>query len=303
MKAIRFHVDHHFHIGTSHYREGKPCQDHAMSRSVGHLACAIVADGCSTGGNTDVGARVLTMGTLQAIRDHSGASNGSLYSAPASIASRQQQMISSVRPILGLNRNDMLATCVYAYVTQQGGVIHVQGDGVAAIKYRDGSILMHRFDWALNAPFYPSYDAADEREYIANPRLHNGDEATAVMTHISVMKFASGMFGQKKTNEIPFAEGRNGYVLRISREDLAEIEYLAVFTDGVTQLGKPPLSDDMMDWRDAVAEFLSFKQSGGEFVKRRMNRGLKDIEKIGRVPIDDISYAVIHVKETEERED
>jgi len=161
---MRFSTDHYFQIGHAHYTAGKPCQDHALSRSSGLIACAIVSDGCSTGGNTDAGARILTFGTLQAIRDHARASDGSLGTAAISITSRQQQLIGAVRPMLGLDRSDMFATCMYAYLTQQGAIIHVQGDGVVGIKFRNGSIETHRFDWAKNAPFYPSYDEEDAKE-------------------------------------------------------------------------------------------------------------------------------------------
>lgn len=296
---MKLSTDHYFQIGHSHYTAGKPCQDHALSRSSGLIACAIVSDGCSTGGNTDVGSRILTFGTLQAIRDHAKASNGSLDTAAISITARQQQLIGTVRPMLGFDRSDMLATCVYAYVTQRGALIHVQGDGVIGIKHRNGCINMHRFDWARNAPFYPSYNDEEAREYILN--LHRGVVDMAVMSHVSLVRSPDGKFEQEETSQISFSEGRDGYILRIPAEDLPAIEFIAVFTDGVSQIGKLPNGDDPLDWRDAVAEFLAFKNSAGAFAKRRMIRGIKDMHQFGKGPIDDISYAVVHI-ETDEVE-
>jgi hypothetical protein len=294
---MRFSADHYFQIGHSHYTAGKPCQDHALSRSSGLIACAIVSDGCSTGGNTDAGSRILTFGTLQAIRDHAKASNGSLETAAISITGRQQQLIGTVRPMLGLDRSDMLATCVYAYLTQHGALIHVQGDGVVGIKYRTGSINMHRFDWAKNAPFYPSYEEEEAKQYIVN--LHKGIVDTAVMSHVSLWRNPDGKSEREETSQISFKEGRDGYVLKIPAEDLSNIEFVAVFTDGVTQIGKLPNGDDPLDWRDGVAEFLAFKNNAGEFAKRRMIRGIKDMHQFGKGPIDDISYAVIHIEPDE----
>ncbi|MBI2591088.1 MAG: protein phosphatase 2C domain-containing protein [Candidatus Brennerbacteria bacterium] len=291
---MRFLTDHYFQIGHSHYVAGKPCQDYALSRSSEIIACAIVSDGCSTGGNTDVGSRILAFGTLQAIRDHAKASNGSLDTAVISIVARQQQLIETVRPMLGLNRSDMLATCVYAYITRLGALIHIQGDGVIGIKYRSGWIDMHRFDWAKNAPFYPSYNDEEEKVYIIN--LHEGIFDTAVMSHVRFWRSPDGIFEKEEISQISFSEGRNGFIFRISAEDLSIIEFIAVFTDGVSQIGSLPNGNNLLDWRRGVTEFLSFKNNVGEFAKRRMIRGIKDMHRIGNGPIDDISFAVIHIE-------
>jgi hypothetical protein len=44
-----------------------PCQDYALSGVTRHLAYAVVADGCSSGGKTDIGARVLALATAIAL--------------------------------------------------------------------------------------------------------------------------------------------------------------------------------------------------------------------------------------------
>ena len=40
---------------------------------------------------------------------------------------------------------------------------------------------------------------------------------------------------------------------------------------------------------------MSFKNTTGAFAKRRMVRGLKNMDKLGKDPMDDISYAVIGI--------
>jgi hypothetical protein len=77
-------------------------------------------------------------------------------------------------------------------------------------------------------------------------------------------------------------------------EATADISDIALFSDGVTQV-------DGMDWRDVVAELLSFKSTEGDFVKRRMNRFLKDCQKHGKGPVDDISMACIHIDHEDDR--
>lgn len=285
---MKFFTDHYFQIGNAHYTAGKPCQDHALSRSSSLIACAIVSDGCSTGGNTDAGAMILTFGTLQAIRDHAKASNGSLKTAKISITARQQQLIGMVRPMMGLDYQDMLATCIYAYFTQNGGLIHIQGDGIVGLKFRNGDILMHRYEWADNVPFYPSYENHDLKAFIER---HGNDLTARRLFGQCVLRTSGGAVIETLT-DFSIQQGVDGISLDIPQNQLEQIEFVAVFTDGVAQI-------ENVGWCDAVSKFLTFKTTTGEFAKRRMIREIKDMQTLGKGPIDDISYAVIRI-ETDE---
>lgn len=285
---MKFSTDHYFQIGHVHYTAGKPCQDHALSRFDEHIACAIVSDGCSTGGNTDMGARILTFGTLQAIQDHAVASNGALGTAAISITARQQQLIGVVRPVIGMERGDMLATCIFAYFTSCGGLVHIQGDGVVALKYRNGLLCMHRFEWDDNTPFYPSYIGNDLVAFVA---FHGGD-ISGLRLHESIVSGISRDEYKKLSRDLSVKRGIEGISLNFSQQQMEDIEYVAIFTDGVTQIQN-------VDWQEAVADFLAFKSTAGEFAKRRMIHGVKAMQKIGKGPIDDIAYAVIHIEPEE----
>lgn len=288
----RFFTDYYFHIGSAHYTSGKPCQDYALSGVYGPVACAVVSDGCSTGRHTDVGARVLTLSTLQAIRDHAKASGGALDTAVVSIASRQQQILSTTRIILGLERNDMLATCGYAYLTPAGGFVHVQGDGAVALRYRDRSMKMFRYEWDNNTPFYPSYGDGDlERFAVA----HGGDWNAVRLHRTTVVRNADGNCAEEDRKGFTLREGLEGVTLSISPQELEKLDFVAVFTDGITQIGKPN-GGDALDWRVAVPEFTAFKTAAGEFAKRRMIRGIKSLTEAGKGPVDDISYAVVRIE-------
>lgn len=287
---IRFHTDYYFQIGSAHYSNGKPCQDYSRSGSNELIACAIVSDGCSTGGHTDVGSRILTLSTFQAIRDHAKASGGALDTAVVSITARQQQIIYTTRLMLGLERMDMLATCGYAYLTKHGGFIHIQGDGVVGLKYRNGCIKMFRYEWADNTPFYPSYGEGGIDNFVV---AHGGDLEAKRLSCTTVIRKTDGSYTEESLQEFTLREGLEGVVIKISQEDLDEIEFVAVFSDGVTQV-------EHVSWKDAVHTFLSFKSTSGEFAKRRMIRGIKDMQQVGKGPVDDISYAVVRIDNTEE---
>lgn len=291
---LNFHADHYFHIGSSHYSSGKPCQDYALSEANNFLACAIVSDGCSTGRHTDIGSRVLTLSTIQAVRDHFRATERYIGNAVIGITSRQQQIISTSRMLLGLNHEDMLATCGYVYITHLGGFVHIQGDGVVALKYRDGQIKMHRFEWANNTPFYPSYGDGGVETFV---RAHGGDLEVVRMTQSTVVyQSKTGTYVGGDPKGLTLRQGLEGIVINIREEDLNLIEFVAVFSDGVNQI-------ESVDWISAVVDFLSFKSTTGEFAKRRMIRGVQNYQKTGKGPIDDISYAVVRIEKTEDRSD
>jgi hypothetical protein len=221
------------------------------------------------------------------------ASGGALNTAVVSITSRQQQIIGTSRLILGLERSDMLATCGYVYITQHGGFIHIQGDGVLALKYRNGEILMVRYEWADNTPFYPSYGDGDLKKFV---EVHGGNLDAEKLSSTMVIRKQDGSYEQTDSKKYSLRQGLEGVVFNILGKDLDEIEFVAVFSDGVTQI-------DRVDWRDAVSAMFAFKNTSGEFAKRRMMWEIKNLQKVGKGPIDDISYAVVQIEKAEEGEE
>ena len=89
------------------------------------------------------------------------------------------------------------------------------------------------------------------------------------------------------------AEGIGAVTIPIRPEELGDLEFLAVFSDGVTQI-------DGLDWKDAVVQLLAFKTTEGEFAKRRMIRLIKDAQAKGKGPVDDIAYAVVRIIQEED---
>ncbi len=285
---MKMYTDHYFHIGHSHLVSGKPCQDFALSSELQIGACAVVSDGCSTGRHTDVGARITTLGTIAAIRGVS-----SLDLNPdilRNIRDASRERVQSVSYSLNLEKSDLLATCLFAITTPTGGYVQVLGDGVVAFKYSNGKIVMHRFDWAMNAPFYPVYDSLDAVVYIEN--LHRGLVDSAQLSHRYVV-FENNVFSEEVISSIPFASGRDGVQIPITADEItSDLEFVATFSDGITQI-------ENVDWKDAVQNLLDFKSLQGEFAKRRMIRAIKNYQHMSKGPLDDISYAVIRIDHTE----
>lgn len=291
---IKLHTDSYFHIGQTHLGAGKPCQDYATSGMHNDVAYAVVADGCSTGGATDVGSRVLALSTATAIEKHFAIlAEVESTLATAVIGIEQRSVSKSVRSLLGLKLEDMLSTCAYACLSKDNGFMYMQGDGVFALKMKYGSIRMFRFEWEENMPFYPAYAEESIQAFV---NAHGGERHLACVKATVNTRDEQGKDFSGIQSNYTIEEGMKGLVVEIPPSLLNDLEFVAIFSDGVTQI-------DGVDWKDVVSDLMSFKNTKGAFAKRRMIRGIKDMQKVGKGPLDDISYAVIHIDQSEEEND
>ena len=135
---------------------------------------------------------------------------------------------------------------------------------------------MFRMDWAHNMPCYPAYADDCFSQFIV---AQGGPSAKAF--RIETVADTGTFIDHKRVIDVV-----DGY--RICCE--MPFRAVAIFSDGVTQI-------DGIPWQDAVRDLMAFKSVEGDFVKRRMNRFLRDAEKIGRGPIDDIAMAAIVVED------
>ncbi len=277
-------TDHYFSIGQAHLGQGSPCQDFAISGVVDDVAFAIVADGCSTGGHTDVGSRMVALSTAQAIREY--ANKRMTAHTLGLIRTQQQAVMISTRRMLGLQQKDMLATCAFALVFPRNGFVHLQGDGVVAFKFTSGHVRMHRYDWAGNCPAYLAYAEDNYTGFIA---AQGGDPAAIKLNGESWDYMPGHDFSIREPEDYALSEGIKGVTLPFDEYLNDGLEFVAVFSDGVTQI-------EGQDWKQAVVDLLAFKSVNGEFAKRRMIRHIKDSQKSGRGPMDDIAYSVIRVE-------
>ncbi len=288
---MRFHTDEHFNIGHEHVTGGKPCQDHALSGVHEGAAYAVVSDGCSSGGHTDIGARLMSLSAAAAIREHwSSTQNAVALSAPQDVVLRQRLILGGIKETLRLESDDMLATCAYVYLSPEGGFIHLRGDGVIALVYDDG-IVLRRYDWPNNTPFYPAYVENTLPVFVS---AHGGDINARVLTEKTFTNRAGAQLLPEANRNFSIADGIRGVTIPVSKDELANrLAYVAVFSDGVCRV-------ENMDWQDAARELLAFKSAEGVFAKRRMMRFMKDTRAVGKGPLDDIAYAVIRIDRSDE---
>lgn len=279
-----FNVDDHHVIGSVHVEAGKPCQDYALSGIVGDVAYAVVSDGCSSGGLTDVGARLISLATSSAIKKLIETNVPLLAD---DIADEQRRMLYELRKLLPVTTRDLLATSLYACVTPRGGFVSVRGDGVVAFKWIDGSITLHLFAWPNNTPFYPAYSLDGVVPFVA---AHGGDLSARVLEEEVWVYRPEGEFTLSDTRYHSISDGMQGVTLPITH--LQPLDVVAVFTDGVSLV-------EHAESKEVVRDLLAFKTLEGAFAKRRMIRFVQQARKTGKGPQDDLALAAIHVRHEE----
>ncbi len=281
-----FTVDDYFHIGQMHLGSGKPCQDYSFSGVTNEGAFVIVSDGCSTGRHTDVGARIIALSTANVLQWWLKNQNIPLSKLAERVMQQYSYAMQKSSEAFNLQLLDMLATCLYGCFTPTGGLVSVQGDGVVAKVYRDGSVILIAYRWENNTPLYPAYMADDFKNFI---KAH-GDDLSFPALKVEYYHQNDCKGECTNSGSITLDQAIKGITHEIDSTELNELSFLAIFTDGVMQV-------DGMNWKDVVLQLLAFKNVEGEFAKRRMIRFIKDSRNIGekKGPLDDISYAVIRV--------
>lgn len=275
-------ADSYFHIGAQHVRSGLPCEDYALAESGDDGAYAIVSDGCSSGGKTDVGARILAHALAHAIREEEWQNHEEIDDEyRQAVHMRAELVLEAGRNLLALDTGDMLATNLTAMISPRGGFVHIEGDGVIVRVYESADMVLSRFEWNDNMPYYPAYKKSTRARFI---EAHGGNLHATRLTEERVTISRESCV----TEYIPYSleAGIKGVYTAFSREEVARLTKVAVFSDGVTQI-------EGVSWIEAVRKFLAFRSVTGAFVKRRMIRQLKEYARDGMQAIDDIAGAVI----------
>lgn len=261
--------DAYFTIGSTH----KICEDYAVAGQLGHRVYAIIADGCSSSLDTDIGARFLVKALQQTL-----STGNDVESYKASIIAALHVAYSSAK-VLEMPARSLDATLGLLVVDEGRLMVFLTGDGIVARRLKDGSILHTVVDFEGNAPYYLSYGLDSNRyeqyriEYGGRRKMHLPDPDGSIWPKIDVD-----------------IEEQIAYIPIIDPE---EVDSVAIFSDGIQTFSGP----DKPSLQQIIAECMSFKNTKGEFVQRRCKRALKEYAAKGLVHQDDFSMAAINMEE------
>ncbi len=276
-------ADSAFVIGRSH----AVCQDYAVAGFIekdgAPNSYTIVADGCSSSPDTDIGARLLVKAAqrlLLARGEFSESSVNDLYDDAIRMALKQARLID-------LSACSIDATLLTVYVSDDRVTAACYGDGTIALQSRCGDLDVYSISFADSRPRYPSYSQQPER-------LQVFEKLTANAKHVSHLRLTSreGFVDLGTRTSVDAIEVFNG--------DASDYEYVAVITDGVESFVQMVQTEttrqvERVESERILRDLLGFKSFCGAFVKRRLSKFLTECHKKDWRNNDDLAVGVVYV--------
>lgn len=256
-----------FRMGRSH----SVCQDYAVAGG-GERPYVVVADGCSSSPDTDIGARLLARLAARSLR--CGAEELDLE--------RVVRRAGKLASALGLDPCCLDATLLTARVRGERWHLTVAGDGVVAWQGRDGRIHVRSISFAGSYPEYPSYLASPERRRSFEALAGNAGWLRRIVLEPE---------GRVTTlPEEPLAPG--GY-----RESglVRDTAWVALLSDGATSfVARSGAGHSVpVELGAVLTELLRFKSLQGVFVQRRLTRFAQQCAARGWGHQDDLALGAI----------
>lgn len=255
------HTDTFLKIGKTH----QECEDYIISGD-SPVKYIILSDGCSSSIRTEMGARILCHLAKQYLQyrisdyrfpylDYD--EMGAWIIHNAELTARQ----------LGLNQSCLNATLIISYVFDNKYFIYMYGDGCIVLQTSDKKICVLEVEYTKNAPYYLAY--------MINPE--NKDLFHKLGQDMIIKEMRNG-----ETTE-------NKYAYDYGTKWVESVELfprILIASDGLASFQKciQPIDSNII-----AKEFLEYKSTKGEFLKRRLKRAIKIYEGDDLHHMDDLS--------------
>jgi hypothetical protein len=262
---MAIHLDSYFAVGKTH----TVCQDYAATHNRDGRVFLALSDGCSSSPDTDFGSRILVKKAIALTIESDN------YLSPTIFAGG----IDNARRTLGLSKNCLDATLMFAQQVDDEVVVNVWGDGVLHVKYRSGKTETFDIEFPDNTPAYFSYLAnLTVDNYLAN---HG-------------KRIVNSWTNGTKDGVLECPVDKQHYNLE-SRFVLDEIESLFLFSDGVKSFCRMVNGAwQPIPLQEVLEQITAVKNCNGEFMVRRMRKFLYDFcPKNGWIHEDDIAVAAM----------
>lgn len=276
-------ADAFFTIGSTH----KVCQDYALAGK----DYALLSDGCSSGGDTDFGSRLM----CQAGKKYINSTTPRMFFDGTILKSSFYALN------IDMNVDCLLATVMAVRVCPTSPVYEVliAGDGVIAAKHKTEGLFVATFDFESGAPYYLRYclDTTARKRYCEQ-----------FGSWIKRTSFIIKPDGKEETGEYPEDrwEGEKEHKYEDTGDfgrfvhtfSMEEFEFVAVMSDGVKSFYQQKRTDtsvvnETIPLNKIVPELVGFKNFNGEFVQRRCIKAFAKFREQGWHNADDVSVAVL----------
>lgn len=256
------------------------CEDYILSGTL-PIPYIIISDGCSSSSNTETGARILSHLAKQYLKyradyleDLDKNEMGDWIAHNAEMVARQ----------LGLPTSCLDATLIVALMNEIEVTIHMFGDGFIYGISKDEERIKTHLDEVIytnNAPYYLSYRIDPERDELYH-EMHND---VSLVTNYKGGGQDSYSFAYDSPLTISLSRSLFKTII-VSSDGLGSF----ILPDSKGQIKKDPM--ELMN-----VHFSTFKNTTGEFLKRRCARAIQRFEKSGVIHFDDFSMGAFILEE------
>jgi len=265
-----------FTIGSTH----KICEDYARANDSNDMSVIILADGCSSSVDSDIGARILVKEAENVEQTKIDMSfSGLSYIANATAVSRSMK----------LDETALDATLLMARVEDGKYIIGCHGDGVTVVGYKNGRMLIRSVSFLTAYPQYLSYEANSQRKAIFES---NSKGAKLESIYISENIDEDRVLSNSVSTTIP----------ALFRDNIDDVSFIAIMSDGIHSFYEQVHTDtsivnSSLDYVTVIKDLLSdIKGRKGCFVQRLFNRFKKSCDSKNWHHSDDLSLAMINLE-------
>lgn len=260
-------IDSAFKIGATH----SVCQDYAYHNDT----YAIIADGCSSSKDTDIGARITVRALEKVLNKYSASDYANIFDLCA-------VKMDSMRTVFELSQAclDVTLGFIYGYT----GVLY--GDGAFIVKYEDGHTLLTEIEFTESYPLYLSYslNSARKAEFLAVANNKKVIKKTLYDADFNLVYAVSDIVD-------------NTFVVEdFTKSELNCKPVLACVTsDGINSFQSKVQGKGFVALDKAVilSELTNIKVNSAGFMQRRLDRYSETMLKRGIRHYDDFSIGAI----------
>ena len=273
-------ADSAFQIGSTH----AVCQDYAVAGACADGAGApprpyvILSDGCSSSPDTDTGARLLVKAAERLLCESGVRPAGGV----AGLHAKAARLALSWAELLGLRPQAVDATLLTAHLDGEELVVGCSGDGVVCLQTADGALDAYVVSYPGGYPVYPAYAHQPARMQT----LADNGRARKEVTRLSAASV------EERLRPARVSDG--GGLTEVFVLPAAGYKFAALFSDGVQSFLHAGRAE-AVPLESVLPELVSFKNTRGAFVGRRMQGFLKGCRRKGWRHGDDLSLAALHL--------
>lgn len=254
----------------------------------------VVSDGCGSVRGSDIGSRLITHSLMARIR-HLDASLSSVdlndpESARESVAKMTYEaafQANTMLPNLGLGKDTLAASCLYAHVRKDRYIVGGDGDGVILVATGDGVCKAYCINFKRNIPHYPYYGL--RHEYQAQFEA-NADNEKEVSVYERNLRDPLSVWQQVDR----FEQDARAFGIANVSDDLW---FAGVISDGAFNLEDKANGKKTLTHLQALTYLVDFKHFLGPFAKRKQNIVHRNALQGGIQPGDDLSMSIVYLRD------